>query len=266
MDQRSAEDEIELMIHSIKKTSMKKWFDNYTKDEKKTKKKMKVEMEQLSAVISNYELEYAEDGKNAKAQKKLMGYQKTFKEIESEVKEFIIKHTEKHDEPMGLKPPKKKRAEGQELIQMGDKMLDDGFGRLEGMERNLNDGYQMVIDGNLELERQHEKLLEAGEHVQDMKSSLKKAQEHIRYFSEAFYKDKFFRVMTILILITFVTIVIIAFVKKKKTTTTTDTTNTTSTTNNTTSLVDGQASSMLLTESVKMAEKYFNSLNSNMGM
>ena len=119
------------------------------------------------------------------------------------------------------------------MILLGDKYQKDGLDRLAGIGKELNDGYQMVVDGNVEIERQNEKLMQADEHLLDMGTALKRSQEYVRYFSRSLYEDKFVRIMTILIMLTFVTIVIIAFIKKRgsstETTTTTTSTNSTAT-------------------------------------
>jgi hypothetical protein len=237
MDQRTSEDELDLMINTIKNKSMKKWFKDYAANPSKIKKQIKSDFDSLNATIDTYRLDYVDGGKNAKAAKRLLDYEKAYKEMEGQIKEFMIKNNSEEDKPKGLKE-RKKQGTKQEVISIGDKYQDDMLKRLGGIQKDANNAQLMTVDANVELERQEEQMLKAAENVLDMKSSLKRAQEYLAYFSKEFYQDKFVRIMTLLILLTFVTIVIIAFFKKKSTatTTTTSTTNTTATTNTTTSI------------------------------
>lgn len=227
-DQKNAEEEINLVSSSIRK-KMKKWQDQFATDPKRAKKNMTSELNNLKAIIDNYNLQYVEGTKNAKSQKKFLDFTKELKEIEGEIKEFLIRNTDKEDKPQGLREPKRK-GNKQELLQLGDKYQKDGLERLTGMNKELNDGHQMVVDGNVELERQNEKLMQADEHLLDMGTALKRSQEYVKYFSKSLYEDKFVRIMTILIMLAFVTIVIIAFIKKRGVATATTATTSTNTT------------------------------------
>lgn len=54
-DQKNAEEEINLVSSSIRK-KMKKWQDQFLTDPKRTKKNMTSELNNLKAIIDNYNL------------------------------------------------------------------------------------------------------------------------------------------------------------------------------------------------------------------
>lgn len=94
------------------------------------------------------------------------------------------------------------------MIQLGDDLQNDGISRLEGMNQDLYQGNELLVDANTELLRQRDKLLLATEHTKDMTSTLSKffllierAKKMILYFSKEYYKDKFVRIMIILMIL-----------------------------------------------------------------
>ena len=219
------------MTFETAKKKIAKAQKDYDIDASKAKKRMTSELSVLEYLIDNFETKYA-DAKNPKAVKKVEEYKKDLKELTKQCKDFMAIKAAKDSETTeqkGLKPPKRKMQK-QELIALGDQMQSDGLKRLENINRNVDNGYQMVIDGNVALDEQHEKMMQAAEHVLEMGTALKRSQEYLSYFSREFYQDKFVRIMTLLIILITIVIVVWALVKRSKkpaTTTATTTTNST---------------------------------------
>lgn len=93
-------------------------------------------------------------------------------------------------------------------------MQEKGIGKLEAMNRELDEDNKLINEVNIELQRQGEVLQAVDEDINDINSTLKRAQKHISYFAHEYYKDKFIRIMIILIALLLIIIIITAIVRK----------------------------------------------------
>lgn len=100
------------------------------------------------------------------------------------------------------------------MIKYGDELQERGLQKLEAMNKELDEGNDLIDDVNIELRRQGEVLLGVEEDLNDIGSTLKRAQRYISYFSHEYYKDKFIRIMIILIGLLFIIIIVSIIVKK----------------------------------------------------
>lgn len=98
---------------------------------------------------------------------------------------------------------------------MGDKLQNKGIEKLRMMNIELDEDNKLIQEVNQELHRQGEVLASTDEDLNDIKSTLKRAQQYITYFSHEYYKDKFIRIMIIIICLVVIVIVASSIMRKK---------------------------------------------------
>lgn len=94
-------------------------------------------------------------------------------------------------------------------------MQEKGIGKLEGMNRELDEDNKLIDEVNIELQRQGEVLQGVDEDMNDIRSTLKRAQRYIAHFAHEYYKDKFIRIMVILICLVLIAIIVTAIIRKR---------------------------------------------------
>lgn len=112
-------------------------------------------------------------------------------------------------------------------LALGDKMFEKSKKRAGNILNMIKESNALVNDINSEIKEQNARLLAMEDLIKDSQSHLKRASAQVDYFSSAFAKDCFMRVMIVLICIAIVGVIIFSVMSKTDTTAAATTTTTT---------------------------------------
>jgi len=116
-------------------------------------------------------------------------------------------------------------------IAHGDKLLAGSKERAQNILFMTKQANIMVADINDEIREQNQRMMDMEEIIKDSQSALNRANELVRYFARAFYRDIFLKILIVLIALAVIGITIASVANKKSTAVAANTTN--NTTNNT---------------------------------